>query len=291
MPIRWAALLGLACYTAPEATVDAARLLAGRDGMKSGDTQTQVFAMLAAGDLARHLDGSSKARKALLKSLRERVRSNHNMTSSAAAVALGVARDRAAIDDIVAIIGKSKDDIVLGGCFLALGLLGAHKQASLLDDTAIAATRRAGHARGYGALGLALTGDTTRVDRLLVFQRRAFTDRYARRQSPLAIGVLGDNSEVEQLVALVSSQPRRRDREIASSAAYALGWIRDQRAVRPLAELAMTHRDRNVRGMAVIALGYVAARDRNHPLQRLMENMSHRQDYGWRVLKAIAGIL
>ncbi|MHC4817787.1 MAG: HEAT repeat domain-containing protein, partial [Planctomycetota bacterium] len=158
---RWAALLALANYSRNDADAGAAaRVLQGRRGFLSGNNQDKCFSVLALGELAAALDPNSALRDRLLRFLRaEALSSRNNYVRACAALALGVAQDRAAIRGIAALLTDTtaQDHVVAAAC-VGLGLLGATRQAETIQRKVMLRRRRDDDTRGYAALGLALMG-------------------------------------------------------------------------------------------------------------------------------------
>lgn len=291
--VEWTAILALANYSYDEDDAEkASKELMKRAGKGKG--QSKNFAVLALGDLASRLDPNSKVRAKILKFLhgKDALDANTNYSRGCAAVALGVAQDRTAIDAIAELLTDTKvDDYVIGAACVGLGLLRATDQADLLLNQVLRTKRWNPDARGYGLVGLALMGDTTRMPEIQKF-RLGNQARETERQLPLAVGILGDQSETRNLVGYFRKGWKSKDAYMISNAAFGLTWIRDQSAVDQLAQLATQSSDESVRAMATIALGYVGMRARINPLTRCFENISHRNRFGgWGVLDDIAGIL
>ncbi|MGQ0612773.1 MAG: HEAT repeat domain-containing protein, partial [Planctomycetaceae bacterium] len=288
--LMWAAVLAMANYAASEKDAEnAAKMLIG-DCFKTGEGQAKSFSLLAAGDLAGRLDSNSKTREKILDHLRKVVDTKDNYLRSCAAVGLGLARDLSAVPAIVKMLQDpaSNQHAVSAGC-LALGLLRATEQT---DHIRMSVMERAADAdsRGYAALGIALMGDTTRIDDLRQFHADKVLNVRTLRQTGLALGVLGGKGEVKPIVEVFSAAWKQFERYKVSNAAFALSWMRDESAVNDLIKLAQSS-EKELRGMAAIALGYVGARDAVSPLTRCFENASFRNGFLWTVLRQIASIL
>jgi HEAT repeat protein len=217
---------------------------------------------------------------------------NNNYLRSAACIALGVAGDTTAIPEIAVLVtDKTGADYVAAAAAVGLGLLRATDHAKTVRDALMLKRTWNDDARGYGALGLALMGDTTRVDQLLEFSRSSLSAR-AERQLPVALSVIGDKRQVRTQLGWFGNSWKTHERYKVANAAYGLAWLRDQSAVEALVQRATRHQDPGVRAMAVVALGYCASRERVNPLSRVFENMSHRNKFGnWDVMYYIAHIL
>jgi HEAT repeat protein len=288
------ALLSLANYTRDGKDAEAAfKTLEGKGGFGSGDNQNKSFAVIAMGRLAGGLDPNSKLRDRILKFLRKEAleqRAN-NYVRSCAALAVGLAGDRSAIPEVAALLTDTtaQDHVVSAAC-VALGLLKAVEHVDGIRDNVMLRKSWDDDTRGYAALGIALMGDTSRLGELKRFAAAEKNDK-ARRQLPLALGLLGDKADVKSLVNFFAKNWKKNERFEVSNAAFGLSWLKDQGAVEQLVALDK-NADADVRGMAVIALGYVSAQDRVSPLSRCYENASHRNDFGgWKLLLEISRIL
>jgi HEAT repeat protein len=294
--ISWMATLSLANYTRDEKDAEAAfKTLQGDNCFGSGDNQSQSFAVIAMGRLADGLDPNSKLRDRILKFVRtEALESRkNNYTRSCAALAMGIAGERSAIPIISALLtDTTAQDHVLAAACVALGLMKATDQADSIRDNVLLKKRWEGHTRAYAALGIALMGDTTRLDELKRFSTdKSLTDK-TTRLLPLALAILGDRADVKALIQSFAKLWNKSEGLQISSAAFGLSWIKDQSAVDQLVALAEKSPEAEVRGMAVIALGYVGARDRVSPLVRCYENASHHNRFAnWDVLYEISLIL
>jgi len=290
--VQWTSLLALGNYAADEKDAASASKLLMTKGFKSGKGQNKNFSVLALGELAGRLDPNSKTRKNILKFLRkEALSTKNNYVRACAAIALGVADDRTARLAVAELLRDSTvDDWVIGAACVSLGLLRSTEHADLIRKSVLDKTRWRPDARGYALLGIALMGDTTRMEDLAKFTKGT-QPKETERQVSLAIGILGDKKKTSTVAGYFSTTWATNRRYAVSNAAFGLGWMKDQGAIARLTKL-MTSSDDKVRGMAAIALGYVGARDRVNPLTRCYENLSYRNKFsGWRVMYGISRIL
>jgi len=291
--VQYNAVLAMANYGGLETTkdtTDAVKFLMTK-AFKAGEGQIKNFSVFAAGDLASRLDPNCKTRTRILKHLRSLLERNDIYLRSCAAVACGVANDRGSADAMVAVLNESKDTHVLAAVCIGLGLLRHTPAVPTIRDKVMLQSKWEADGRGDAAVGLALSGDTNRVEDLVNFHNRKGLNIRIKRHTPLAIGVLGGKDEVEGLIEMFS-KPLGTKAEItnASSAVLALSFLRDQSQVVTLLDLSKS-RSAQVRGMAVIALGRIGARDRVDPLTRCFENMSHNNYFRWRLLFGICRIV
>ena len=205
--------------------------------------------------------------------------------------ALGLARDSDSVVPIADILSESKDNTVVAGCCLGLGLLRATGQSRLIREKVLLGTKFKPDTRGYAAIGIALMGDTTQIADLRKVQGGTGLTMETLRQTPLALGVLGGKREVSTLVGHFSRGFKKNERYRASNAVAGLSWDRDVSAVDKLLKAYSGSADRNARGLTVIALGYVGAEEQVDPLTRCYENISFRKRFDWEILLAISGIL
>ncbi|MHC4847482.1 MAG: HEAT repeat domain-containing protein [Planctomycetota bacterium] len=291
LPVKNAAILALASYSANEK--DSASAWKALKGGFKGSQQTKNFVILTSGDLAGQLDDNSKTRAAILKWLHDKKQlgSNDNYTRACSVMALAVANDQAAVPAIAALLeNKTIDHYVAGACSVALGLLKATDKADLVLKRVVNGKFNA-DSKGYGLIGLALMGDTTRVEAVIDAAKK-IQQKEAQRQAPLAIGVLGDRLQTRTLTSYFSKKWKQKDRFQVSNAAFGLGWIRDADSVESLLKLASTSPEFSVRAMAVIALGYVGASDRVTGLTRCFTNANYKKKFnGFKTLDHISSIL
>jgi HEAT repeat protein len=296
LDIQWMSILSLANYAQDEKEAEAAsKILKGKGGFGSGASQNKSFAIIALGRLAAALDPNSKLRDDILKFIRKEALEprKDNYVRSCAALAVGIAEDRSAIPTVAALLTDTtaQDHVVSAAC-VGLGLLKANEFADSIRDNVLLKKSWDDDTRGYAALGIALMGDTTRIEELKRFAADKSLNDKTRRQLPLALGLLGDKGDVRSLVDFFAKSWKKNERFEASNAAFGLAWLRDQSAVEQLVGLAQKGTDENVRGMAAIALGYLSAQDRMSPLSRCYENASHRNDFGgFKLLVEITRIL
>lgn len=293
--IKWTAILSLSNYYQDEKEAEGAfKTLQSRRCFGSGDGQDKSFSVLAMGELASHLDPNSKLYDKILKFVKdEALDKKNNYTRSCAAIALGVANDRKATPEIAALLTDTtvQDHVVAAAC-VSLGLLRADDQVDLMVEKVLRSKKWNADARGYAALGIALTGDTTRTKELRSFARTSSLNDKTLRQVPLAIGVLGDRDDVATMVRYFSKQWKKNERYEISNAAFGLGWIKDESALKTLRTMITKGGDPNLRGMAAIAMGYAGAFERVDPLTRCYANVSFRNRFGqWEMLYAISRIL
>lgn len=294
--IAWMSILSLANYTDDEKDSEAAfKVLESKGAFGSGASQNKSFAVIAMGRLAGSLDPNSKLRDKILKFVRKEALEprKDNYVRSCAALAVGLAEDRSAIPTVAALLTDTtaQDHVVSAAC-VGLGLLRATEFADSIRDNVLLKKSWDDDTRGYAALGIALMGDTTRIDELKRFAADKGLNDKTKRQLPLALGLLGDKGDVRSLVEFFSRSWKRNERFEASNAAFGLAWLKDQSAVEQLVGIAQKGTDEQVRGMAAIALGYLSAQDRMSPLSRCYQNASHRNDFGgFKLLVEISRIL
>ncbi|MHC4953561.1 MAG: HEAT repeat domain-containing protein [Planctomycetota bacterium] len=290
LAVKWAAILALAQYDATENQAkDAASALLSKF---KGTQQTKNFIILASGDLAGRLDPNSKTRAKILKWLHGKtgLESNDNYTRACSALALAVANDHTSAPAIADLLQNTTvDHYVAGACSVSLGLLKAAEHADLVIKRVVNGKYNA-DAKGYGLVGLALMGDTTRIDDITT-KAKTNLPKEAARQAPLAIGVLGDRKQARRLTNYFKNSFKTKERVPVSNAVFGLSWIRDAGSVDELINLTGNN-EPSVRGMSTIALGYIGSPNRVSALTRCFESANFRKRFaGWRVLYRIAGIL
>jgi HEAT repeat protein len=293
--IKWTAILALSSYYNDEKEAEGAfKTLQSRKCFGSGDGQDKSFSVLAMGELASHLDPNAKLYARILDYIKdEALNKKNNYTRSCAAIALGVANDEKAIPQIAALLSDTtvQDHVVAAAC-IGLGLLRADEHVDLMISRVLRSKKWNADARGYAALGIALAGDTTRTKELLSFARTSSLNDKTRRQVPLALGVIGDRNDVGAMVRYFAKQWKRQQRYEVSNAAFGLGWIKDESALKVLRQMIVKGVDAQIRGMAAIAMGYSGAYSRVDPLTRCYANVSFRNRFGqWEMLRSISRIL
>jgi HEAT repeat protein len=288
--VKYGAILALAEFSGDEDT--ASKAWKSLKKANRGSKQIQNFVILSAGDLASRLGANSATRKDILKTLtgKKFLGSNDNYTRACTVIALGVAQDPTAAPAIAALLSNTTiDHYVAGACSVALGLLKAADQADLVLRRVVKGKFNA-DSKGYGLIGLALMGDTTRVGEVLKFTR--VKQKETARQVPLAIGVLGSGRQSATLTNYFKQKWGQSERFAASSAVFGQSWIRDASSVDSLSKLASSNGVDEVRAMAAIALGYVGSQERISGLTRCFANSNYRKSFdGFKTLKLISQIL
>ncbi len=287
--VQYTAVLAMANYTDDKGSKDAARFLLTK-AFKTGEGQIKNFSVFASGVLASELDPNGATYLKLIKHLRTLIEKNDIYLQSCAAVALGVAADTGSRDALMKLLKESKDTHVLSAACIGLGLLRHTDSARLMHDKVMLQSKWEADARGDAAVGLALSGDTTRIGDLEKFHNTRGLDIRIKRHTPLAIGLLGSKDQVKTIIAMFSKEWKTKAEVVnASEAVRALSYLRDQSQVERLVELTGA-RSAQVRGMAVIALGRISARDTVDPLTRCYRNMSHSNRFRWNILYEVSRI-
>ena len=170
---------------------------------------------------------------------------------------------------------KETDQQLRGAFALALGLaqdpLAAQSLRAALEDRGV--DKRV---RGWAALALGLIGDRTSVEAVRA-TLRGESDRDLRVQAAMAAGLLGDATVVEDLVAVIRN-PDASNYELGS-AALAVGYIGDERAIAALLEIAGDEKKLYAdltRGLAVVALGQIGDRRDVPVLARVATDVNYR---------------
>jgi len=281
--VQYNAVLAMANYVGAKESKDAAKFLTTK-AYKAGEGQIKNFSVFACGVLASELDPNDSVRGRLIKHLRTLIEKNDIYLQSCAAVALGVANDLGSADGLSKLLKESKDTHVLAAVCVALGLLRDTGSASMIRDKVMLQARWEADGRGDAAVGLALSGDTTRIEDLVKFHKTGGLNIRIKRHTPLAIGVLGGKDQAKEIIEMFSSESKTRAEIInASGAVRALSYLRDQGMIGKLVELTGS-RSAQVRGMAIIALGRIGARDAVDPLTRCFRNLSHNNRFRWNIL-------
>ncbi|MHC4109196.1 MAG: HEAT repeat domain-containing protein, partial [Planctomycetota bacterium] len=185
--VQYTAVLAMANYAAGKDSRDAAKFLMTK-AFKSGEGQIKNYSIFASGVLAAELDPNSATRGRLIKHLRSLIDKKDIYLQSCAAVALGVARDTGSADALTVVLEESKDTHLLAAVCIGLGLMRHTECASLMRDKVMLQSKWEADGRGDAALGMALSGDTTRIDDLVNFHSMSGLDIRIKRHTPLAIG-------------------------------------------------------------------------------------------------------
>jgi HEAT repeat protein len=160
----------------------------------------------------------------------------------------------------------------IGAFAIALGIL----RDDGAKDVLRAKFERVGDpdARGYVALALGMIGD---VDSIATIEKVLAKSQYQPellRQAGIALGLLGDQHVVDDLIDMLS-----RAAALSSQAAIAsaLGTIGDARSIRPLiALLGDAQKTSRARGFAAAALGIVSDKDEHPWLSRISLDINYR---------------
>lgn len=231
------------------------------------DQQTRSFASLA---LARI--GGERARTFLLGELSH---ANKAIEQPWLAVALGViaARQRAAnthqgvdadayqevTDALIRQIDEVRNPSTVGAIAIALGLTGTGDARDVLRARLIKHQKRDAVA-GYVALSLGLLQDTRAIKDLREVRKNAVRRPFVLLQTVRALGLLGDHTLTEQLIAELQGSGQSLAR--LSATAAALAQIGDRRCLPALRGLLA---DEDVtpltRAFAAVALGGVCDKD------------------------------
>ena len=230
--------------------------------LQEAPAQTQDFAAIALG-----FAGGDDAVKALRRSLFK----GQTLVRPWVGLSLGVLayRDRTSkriekikdlegiVEDLVRAMKGEKNPEHASAYALALGLAGepsahealAKRMTGIEDD----------ESRGYFGLGLGLLGDPQAREILLAEVREARRRPLLLQQAAIGLGLLSDPNAVPVLV----EQLKQEETIFAQAAvATALGYVGDQRSLRPLIDMA---RDGSLpsisRGLAIAALGRVADKE------------------------------
>jgi HEAT repeat protein len=293
--IQWTAILAMGSYYGNEEDASAAfKELTQRAG--KGQGQSKNNAILAMGELANRMDPNSKTRDAILKFLAGKDglgKKGDNYIRACSALALGMARDRTAIDPIGELItDTTADDYCIAAACVALGLLRDASHADVMIREILRQRKKGVEVSAYALIALALAGDTTRLAEIrTAADGELGKERDIKKQVTLALGILGDRAMNQKLPSYFAKPWKTQDRFLVSNAAFGLSWIRDEGSV---AELVKLSGDKNeqVRALATIALGHVGSTAPVDALTRCFENVSHRNRFGgFDILFDIAHIL
>ncbi len=214
--------------------------------------------------------GRESVRREVLPILERALEDSHFDVRAAAVIALGKTRLEEARDSLVAALADSHPQVAESAA-LALGILGDSRDVPLLVDLAndTAAARRAcrrtevpPRTRAFAAIGLGLVGDASAIDPLV-----AIVDtprRHAHLDLPVAavtaLGLLDDTGDDVRVLLMDTARDRRLADPLRSAAVTALGRSGDPALA---IDLRAFLRDSSlaVRRSAVIALGEVASAD------------------------------
>lgn len=115
--------------------------------------------------------------------------------------------------------------------------------------------------RGYFATGLGLMGDKTATAEIHEIVKGATRRPELLREAAIALGLLGDKSVLETLVAIISDK-ENKTLAVQAAVATALGFVGDYRALEPLcASLRNASLSAESRAFAAVALGIVCDKE------------------------------
>ena len=191
----------------------------------------------------------------VLPALREALRDENAAIRSAAALALGNAKDPAAAADLARMI-RSGGNAERRAAALALGFLGGDDAAVVLEAALAEEPTVDGRSVAAVALGMTKHASAGRILREALARNVEASGRDARNHRAAlitALGLAGDREAVPVLQHMLLSVDARDDRARAH-AASALGRIGDPAALPPLIK-ATDDDDAGVRQAAILALG------------------------------------
>lgn len=188
---------------------------------------------------------------------------------------------------------KRKDIVVRTRAAKALGEIGDARAVESLIQTLKDEPR---YVRGEAARALGQIGDKKAVEPLIqALKDKGALNRHVRERAARALGQIGDEKAVEPLIQALRldewltvregaiealgkmGEPaqkrlirglRHKSRGVRLTAAWALGYMGDEQAARPLAD-AQKDGDSSVRKAARVALGKIRQRKRLRPLRSI----------------------
>ncbi len=199
----------------------------------------QAFAALGLGILLKENPDKKTVvylRKALADAKEQSVR-------GAFAISLGLARDRGAEKELVAIMTSRSADELRGYAAVALGLMKAKAAAPVVQKILAENQKKPALARS-AAISLGLMGDRDAIPTLTKVLQNAQVDE-VRSSAALALGQIGDVTAIEPLLAQIDAKPGAPERTRAF-ATTALGIIGEDATLPVMSRLS---RDSNYRAM------------------------------------------
>jgi HEAT repeat protein len=219
--------------------------------MQKGSHTGKPFAALALGLMGRspNLEASRSVFRELLR--HEFVTFRGDPRNRAAyAIALGMLRDRGAVEPLIEVlVDRGEVARLRGACAVALGMI--RDPRALEPVREVLAERRDRELRVDTAIAAGLLGDTTVIPVLVDILRDASSSLYVQGSVALALGRIGDRRAIDPLVTMMEGE-RVKDLNRAL-AAVALGLLGDRNPVPVLSRLS---RDVNYRA-AVNAMNEV----------------------------------
>jgi HEAT repeat protein len=156
------------------------------------------------------------------------------------------------------VIQRTRSHEVAGAIAIALGLLRDREAVEILRDRMLDAGEE--RVRGYTALALGMIGDPAAVEDV----QRVLTDStmkpFVIENAAIALSLLGDQGVSSQLFEILSNSSRPK---VQQSVASALGWIKDPRPIGKLCEqLQNTRKNETGRAWTAVAIGRICDEDR-----------------------------
>ncbi len=228
------------------------------------DLQTRSFALLALGQI-----GGDLNREILLK---EFDKGGKNQEKTWCSLALGVycfhkyeqqrevVRETTIGATLTDALKQNKDPSLIGALAIGLGLCRATEAADTMRSLMLSNVAKEEMA-GYLCIGLALMNDVRSIEDM-----RNVVQQWTRRdqllqQAAIALGKLGDKKVAEMLLNLMSAEGENNLAKLAAIAS-ALGFIGDQRSIRPLKDMLFNSKlSELARAFAAVALGGVADKE------------------------------
>ncbi|MEK7449648.1 MAG: HEAT repeat domain-containing protein [Planctomycetota bacterium] len=213
--------------------------------IKKGDFNLQGFSVLALGLLnSASVDKLDEKSKDELRTIL--VKKTKPFSRGASALALGMAKDKKSVPDLINIVEKEEvsDPVTWSYAILALGMIGDQQAVPVLEKVFEKVQTRpdlADTAYNNLTVSLAMLGQRSKV--LEIFYKK-LTDK-----------TLAPDMKMKIL--------------------HGIGYIGDKTSIEPLAEFYKTEKNNDLRAYAVLALGFVLDRDKINPLYKITADSNY----------------
>ena len=259
--VRRAAVLAIGRLGKPE---DIAALIRAIDDPDYG---VEIFSLVTVGELAK---GSAFADRLLGILTQRATTAKYPGTRAFAALGLGLLGDRRAGPTLVQVLDHGKHNTLRAAGAIALGLLGwAEAERPLL---ATASSRGDPELRGQAVVALGMLRCETAY---LAFREMLASDKTpaaVRGAAAEALALSGQPQDLESLGKLLAAG---NSAWLRMSAIQAMGYLRDDAALRHLIAHYRRETDNEVRAMVVVAVGNIVARTLPHAFQDLARDVNY----------------
>lgn len=231
------------------------------------DYGVEILAMVTVGEAAK---GSAFTDQILRVLTGRATTAKYPGTRAFAALGLGLLGDRRAGPTLVQVLDHGKHNTLRAAGAIALGLLGsAEGERPLL---AVASSRGDPELRGHAIVALGMLRCDTAWLAFRELLKTDSTPAAVRGAAAEALALAGQTQDLESLAKLLAES---RSAWLRMSTIQALGYLRDDAALRHLIAHFRRETDDEVRAMVVVAVGNIVARTLPHAFQDLARDVNY----------------